>query len=591
MDPNAEIVLQGAVVSEGIAIGSPFILFSSDEEEIPEFPITVSEVDEEIARYRRALFSSREDLQKLQSDLVTEGSHDASCILDAHIQMLDDPLITVHMEERIRQSLHNTESVFRSVINEYETRFSKNCDSFFQQRLIDVTDVSQRILGHLSHKTPSELADIPVNSVIFAKELVPSYTAAAKASRISAFVTQTGGGNSHAALIARSKGIPYVAGVDLHHLCQVRGKYVIVDGIEGLVILNPTPSTIERYKKLQNKLKKSYQLLLEEGPLTSETIDGFQVHLYANVGSLADLDTLHAVGAKGIGLFRSEYLFLQGVAHLPTEEEQLQTYLDLLQKMNGLPVVIRAFDIGGDKNLYFFPEFAGEANPAMGCRGIRLLLRKKDLFKSQLRAVLRASCHGDLRLLLPLVSDIQEVLEAKSLLQEAKEELSSESIPYNAHLLLGSMIEVPSAVVIGDLIAKECDFLSIGTNDLVQYTLGIDRSNLAMSDFCYPAHPSIIRMIQLIALECRRQNKPVAICGEIASNPLFTPLLLGLGIEEFSCAPRFIPIIAKAIRASSLLDCCELATKVLQSENAQEVKELLFEEKKRREAFFDEISL
>jgi phosphoenolpyruvate-protein phosphotransferase (PTS system enzyme I) len=576
MDEEEEIRLQGAPVSEGIAIGTSFFL-SSQEENIPEFPITMGEVDQEIARYRQALFSSREDLERLQNDLVNEGSMDAITIIDTHIQMLNDPLMTTHMEEKIRQMRQNTESVFRSVIDEYEKRFSQTKDSFFQQRLIDVMDLSKRILGHLCYKPKISFSDIPPNSVIFTKELVPSDTAAVQASRVRAFVTQKGVRNSHAALIARAKGIPYVACVDVHLFQNIKGRCVIVDGITGDVILNPTPATLEKYKEQKNKLRTHYKLLEKETHFKAETRDGYSVDVCANIGCLSDLGFLHQQGATGIGLFRTEFLFLEKSTFFHSEEEQHSAYFRIVESAKGLSVVIRVFDVGGDKIPDTFIGQPKEPNPVLGCRGIRFLLRHKDIFRIQLRAILRATTYGDVRILLPLVSDINELRETKQIINSVRQELLDEGLKVEKNVPLGCMIEVPSAALICNSLAQESDFLSIGTNDLVQYTLGVDRDNADMSDFYFPAHPSIIRMIKMIAIISRQHNKPVNVCGEMASNPLFIPLLIGLGINELSCAPRYIPVIKRIIRQCTLIDAYKVADHILTLDTTSEISKALLE--------------
>lgn len=572
-----EIHLKGAPVSEGIAIGVPVFLSYDEESTVPEFPITSGEVEGEIARYRRALSSSREDLKKLQANLLREGSIEIVSIIDTHIQMLEDPMMTTHMEKKIREMLQNTESVFQTVVTDYQQRFSKTPDAFFQQRLADVKDLSQRVLRNLSPSSQKGVEEIPLDSIIFAKELVPSDTASIQASRVSAFVTQTGGGTSHAALIARAKGIPYVASVDLDVLQRARGKCVIVDGLTGDIIVNPSLDTLERYQELKQRLTQQYQQLEKDRHLPSETLDGFSVRILANINSFNDVDFVHHHSAAGIGLFRSEYLFLQSKTLYQEEDNQTDYYRQLLEKANGLSTVIRVFDIGGDK----YPDLLGELkepNPVLGCRGIRFLLKNKPIFKMQLRAILRASLFGDVRILIPLISDINELRETKALIEEVKGELKAENIPFKEVIPLGCMIEVPSAVLICDILAQESDFLAIGTNDLVQYTLGIDRTNPSMSDFYHPTHPSVLRMIKMCVVEAKRYGKPLTICGEIASNPLFIPLLIGLGVEKFSCAPRFIPIIKRTIRLYTLLQACRIAEHALTLKTSAEITAFLLKD-------------
>lgn len=575
-DPSTEILLQGAPVSEGIAIGEAFFWPLFSEEDTPEFPISIGEVDTEISRYRSALFSSKEDLRKLQGDLEKDESGEVVSLIDTHIQMLDDPLITTDVEDKIRIQLRNTESVFRSVIKDYEARLFERNDSFFNERFVDVLDISNRILGHLSNRK-SQFFEIPPDSVIFAKELTPSHIVAATCSKTGGFVTQKGGGNSHTSLIARAKGLPYVSNIDIQNIDEVQGKCVVVNGFTGEVIINPNENTLKIYKDLKKQIHSRNQLFKKDDLLAAETQDGFVIKLFANVGNLQELEDFPYT-TSGIGLFRSEYLLLQNGTFVPSEDEQYHAYLDLVRKAQGLPIVIRAFDVGGDKNPEFFTEAEKEHNPVLGCRGIRFLLKNKEFFKTQLRAILRVSNEGAVKLLLPLISDLDEVRQTKTLLEEAKRELWEEGVSFNESIPLGCMIEVPSAVMICEEIAAECDFLSMGTNDLVQYTLGVDRSNPAMNHLIYPAHPSVLRMIKMIVLSAERQGKTLTICGEMASNPLFIPLLLGLGLKEFSCALRYIPVIKKTIRKCSLPKVYKLAEQALKLRFPEEISHLLLKE-------------
>jgi phosphoenolpyruvate-protein phosphotransferase (PTS system enzyme I) len=578
MDVVEELRLLGSPVSEGVAIGNVFFLPAMSEEVILERCIEEREVENEVERYLKAVEGSRQDLLFLKFSLEKEGSIEALGIIEAHIQMLDDPLIVEQVAEQIRELKKNAEFVFNQIMKEYEKRFSRITDPFFQQRMVDVLDMSKRIFGHLFNKSKFNFADIPESSIIFTKELAPSHTAAIQATKVGAFVTQGGGSSSHAALIARAKGIPYVCNVDLDVLEQFEKGSVIVDGESGEIILNPTSKTLQKYKEIKTRLKTTYKLLQQDVHPLTETVDGYPVHIHANVGSVADLEGMHVYKPEGVGLFRSEYLFLDKNIVFLSEEEQLRAYSKVIEKAGGLSFVMRVFDIGGDKNPDIFLEQAKEANPVLGCRGIRFLLKHPTVFRTQLRAIMRAAQDKDVKLLLPLVSDIQEIKSAKKLIHEVQEELVAEGALKPKKFLVGCMIEVPSVVFLADAVAKEVDFLSIGTNDLVQYTLGIDRSNPSMSEFFYPGHPSLIRMIKMVVVEAKRQNKPVTICGEIASSPIFTPLLLGLGVNEFSCSPRYIPLVKRAVRRCSLLDTFKLAQRVLQLSSPDEVVKVLSEE-------------
>lgn len=580
MTEEKEIHIKGAPVSEGIAIGIPVFL-SSDGEDVPEFPISTGEVENEIARYRQALSSSREDLKKLQEDLNQEGSSEIASIIGTHIEMLDDPLMTTHMESKIREMLKNTESVFHTVIHDYEQRFSETPDGFFKQRLSDVRDLSQRVLRNLCDSDKVSFDAIPQDAIVFAKELIPSDTASIQATRISAFVTQSGGGTSHAALIARAKGIPYVSSVSMEVLEKAKGSCVIVDGLTGDIILNPSTDTLKKYENLRKRLMKQYQQLEKEKDLPSETLDGYRVEIFANINNLGDLELAHHHFAVGVGLFRSEYLFLKDPSLFFDEAGQILAYKQIFEQSRGFLITFRVMDLGGDKYSDLFPEMSREPNPVLGCRGIRFLLRRRDVFKTQLRAVLQAGVGHKIRLLFPLITDIHELREAKLFIQEIKQELLAEGVPFLVDTPLGCMLEVPSAILVCDALAQESDFLALGTNDLIQYTLGIDRSNPSMSDFYYPTHPGVIRMIRMTLLETKRYGKSMTICGEMASNPLFTGLLLGMGVRQFSCAPRFIPIIKRTIRHLSLLDAVEVAEHVLTLRTSADISGYLQSEVKK----------
>jgi len=567
-----ETRLSGVPVSGGIAIGKLHFLTLLDEH-TPDFAISHGEVDSEIARYRKAVFSSKEDLHKLQEDLTIEGSDEAVDFIESHIQMLDDPMMTVDMEGKIREKLRNTESVFHSVIDDYKSRFSDRTNAFFQERLVDVMDISKRILGHLKKDDDTHSSGISVGSIIAAEQIAPSFAAAAQPAQIGAIVTQTGGGNSHAALIARSKGIPYVANIDVLKIKDLEVRVAIVDGFEGVVILNPNEETLSYYSEKQKQVATRYQRFLDEDHLKPETKDGEPVQLFVNVGSLDDLD-VYPYANDGVGLFRSEYLFLETKEFYPSEKYQEDAYRELIDKAKGKNVVIRVFDLGGDKNPGLFLDRREEPNPIMGFRGIRFLLRNPKLFTAQLRAIFKAAIGNKVSLLLPLISDINELRQSKEIIARVQKELREEGIEA-PNLPIGCMIEVPSAVMICAAIADESDFLSIGTNDLVQYTLGVDRGNPSMSELYYPAHPSVLRMIKMVATMAKEKKVPFTICGEIASNTLFTPLLLGLGLRDFSICPRYIPYLKEAVRQWSSEDTKKIADEVLSLSDPKAISELL----------------
>lgn len=569
---GGELSLQGFPICPGIAIGRPFF-FTVAEENIPEFSVPHDKIDQEVDRYYSALTNSRNDVLLLQKRLQNEGGSEAAAILGSHLEIMRDPLITVEMEEAIRERRKNTEYVFKSVIGEYEKKFNKITDEFFRARINDFQDISRRIIGHLRKHERCTLAQLDYRSIVFAHELSPSDTAEANTDVIEAFVTRSGAETSHVAIMARAKGIPFVSNVDFPDLTISVPPKVIVDGLSGLVIINPTKETIKYYKDEQKKLKVKARGLQKAGVLVAETIDGYKTRLSANIEMFNELDTLHQYGGEGVGLFRSEYLFLARDS-FPSEEEQFVVYRSIVEKVDGHPSVIRTFDIGGDK-LGNFHLSRHEKNPYLGCRAIRLMLKERNIFKTQIRAILRASAFGEVSILFPMISGVLELREAKEIVEEAKDELFKTGVPFAYNIPIGCMIEVPSAAITADILAKECDFLSIGTNDLVQYSLAVDRGNPAMSYLYTPAHPSVIRMIKMVVDEGIRAEKPVSLCGEISADPRFTPLLLGLGVHELSVSSPSLPVVKNVIRHLSIIEARDLAEEVLECETPIEVEEVL----------------
>lgn len=567
-----EICLQGYPICPGVAVGRPFF-FTVAEENIPEFSVPHDQIDHEIDRYYSALSNSRKDLLSLQNRLQKEGVSEAAAILGAHLEIMRDPLMTVEMEDAIRRRGKNTEYVFKSVLGEYESKFNKIPDEFFRERLKDFRDISRRIIGHLRKHERCTLAQLNLRSIVFAHELSPSDTAEANTDVIEAFVTRSGAETSHVAIMARAKGIPFVSNVDFPDLTVAVPPRVIVDGCSGEVIINPSKDTIKYYREEQKKLRIRAKGLQKRGALDTETFDGYKTRLTANIETFNELDTLHQYGGDGVGLFRSEYLFIARDS-FPTEDEQFLVYRSIVEKVEGDTSVIRTFDIGGDKFGNFHIN-RYEKNPYLGCRAIRLMLKERPIFQTQIRAILRASAFGELSILFPMISGVSELREAKVIIEEAKTDLLKKGVPFSRNIPIGCMIEVPSAAITADIIVQECDFLSIGTNDLVQYALAVDRGNPAMSYLYTPSDPSIIRMIKMVVDVAARAEKPVSVCGEIAADPRFTPLLLGLGVHELSVATPALPVIKNVIRHLSIIEAQELSTEVLACSTAAEVDAIL----------------
>lgn len=567
-----EITYKGVPISRGIAIGKAFF-FNEEDFHALESAVADSEIDNEIARFHSAVEKSREDILRLQAKLKDECIDEGADILGAHLQIMQDPLITVAVEAEMRQTKKNAEFVFDSLIKKYQKKFQSIKDSFFRERFKDIQEISKRVEGYLRQSARISFADVPPGSIVIAEELTASDAAEAKSNEIGAIVTRSGGGTSHAAIVAKAKGIPYVVNVPVDARFYQQDVMVIVDGRTGEVIFNPSPETLNKYESLKEEGHKHLRRLEDRGALPAQTYDGYNIRLSINLEMVNELDPIHTHGSHGVGLFRSEYIFLAG-GRFPSEEEQYEIYKKIVKRLNGLPIVIRTFDIGGDK------QFQASANGSFLTveRSLRYFLSERQIFKTQLSAILRAAVYGEVSVMFPMVTALSDLLEAKQLLEEAKQELDERGIRRAERIRVGCMIEVPSAAIISDLLARECDFLSIGTNDLVQYSLAIDRGSAAAQKYYLPTHPSVIRLIKMVVSEGNHQGIPVSVCGEIASDPRFTPLLIGLGVQELSLASRFIPTIKNAVRNTSIVAASHLAEKVLSLSSAEQIMQLLTEE-------------
>lgn len=564
-----ELILKGSPICRGIAIGKPFFL-KRDELLIKEVNLSAQQTDQEIKRYRIAIKRSYYDIKILQKQLELEIASEGIVILESQLAMLIDPLLTSEIEQVIQNQHKNAEFVLQQVLNRLKEKFNE-MEPYFAERFNDLQDLSKRILNNLYNYQDFSINQFPKHSIICAQELTATDVAGANPNFVGAFITQSGGSTSHAAIIAKAKGIPFITNIDLNVILESKTDNIILDGRLGKVILNPEISTLRIYEQLKIQMTSQLQELKKSTNLPAETFDGYAVRLFANLEMLNELDLVHELGGEGIGLFRSEYIFFPK-NEIPSEEEQYEIYTNLIKNLKGLPLVIRTFDLGGDKAaLSGNPSI--EKTPFLGCRATRFLLRDEKLFKSQLRAILRASFFGDISILFPMISTISELKEAKRMVHEVRQELD-----ISHPVRIGCMIEVPSAALIADHFAQECDFLSIGTNDLVQYSLAVDRRDQSLNEFYEPTDPSIIRLLHIITREANKAQIPVSVCGEIASDPRFIPLLLGLGIQELSVAPRYLPLIKNAIRNTSIVDAVHLVEKALSLMTAQEIMCLLTEE-------------
>jgi len=570
-----ELLIRGTPISHGIAIGK-LAAFTHEQKTIPEREIHPKAVSKELKRYEKALSFTKKDLRRLKKLLEMDNSHEAAAILETHLQLLDDPMLVTEVKDQISASRKNAEFVFSGFLQKTQKRFDEIQDLFFRERGCDLLDISRRVLEHLGCSERASLASAPPNTIVFAHEISASDVAEANLRHIGAIITLEGSPTTHAAIVAKAKGIPYIANVSSDVIDGAMGTEVIVDARLGDLILHPSKKTLAKYRKARQQITDSFQELEKICSLQTETYDGYRVGLMANIEMVNEIERLHDYGCSGVGLFRSEYIYL-AKQRFPSEEEQFVIYSQIVNAMKGLPIVIRTFDVGGDK-LTVKEQASHKGNPYLGCRAIRFLLQKPEIFRAQIRAILRASERGNVSIMFPMITDLSELIEAKELIAEVQNELCHRGNFIEDKVRIGCMIEVPSAAMISDHLAKECDFIAIGTNDLVQYLLAVDRSNQAVNQLYTPMHPALIRMIKLIVGQAGEHGVPVGVCGEIAGDPRFTPLLIGLGVSELSVSLRNLPLIKKVIRHISVVDCHSLVEKVERLSSPAEIQDLLNQE-------------
>ena len=550
---------KGIAASSGIAIGKAQVV-GKEQFLVSSKKLTVDKIPQEILRFEEALIKTRKELLQLRREIDSSLGQDHARIFDAHLLVLEDRLLIEDVISLIKTDKVNVEYAFDQVSKKYINTLSKLHDQYLKERAIDVEDVSKRVLRKLLKKEEKSLADIKERGIIAAHDLSPVDTASLPKTQILGFVTDVGGRTSHTAIIARALGIPAVVGLETITLAVSFGDTLIVDGSEGVVIVNPSQATLNEYKKRQKAAKKPERVLQVLKKLPAESKDGKKITLAANIELPEEIPVALDWGAEGIGLYRTEYLFL-GRDRLPTEDEQYHAYLKVAKKMKSLPVILRTLDIGGDKFISR-PDIPKDMHPFLGWRAIRFCLARLDIFKSQLRAILRASVAGNLKIMFPMISGVEELREAKKVLAECKKELKKEGAKFDESIKVGIMIEVPSAALISDILAAESDFFSIGTNDLIQYSLAVDRGNEKVGYLYEPGHPGVLKLIKNIVDNAHKANIWVGMCGEMASEPVFSFLLLGMGLDEFSVSPPVIPRIKKLIREVSFEDAKKVVRQI-----------------------------
>jgi phosphotransferase system enzyme I (PtsI) len=563
-------MIKGTSASQGIAIAKAYRL---EEIELNISQKDIKDVDSEINKLKQAIEETLKDLALIRDQTLKSIGKEKADIFEAHLLLAKDPELFGQVIDKIKNELVNAEYALNEVSNMFISFFENMKNEYMRERSVDIKDVTKRILAKLLHIKINDPSLIQEEVIIVANDLTPSDTAQINKKFVKGFVTNMGGKTSHSAIMARSLEIPAIVGTKTIFNEVKDGDVLILDAISGVVIINPSSETVKEYETKKVLFEEERHEL--EGLINkpSVSLDGIHVELAANIGSPNDLKGVLKNGAEGIGLFRTEFLYMDKES-FPTEEEQFESYKTVLEGMNGKPVVIRTLDIGGDKKLAYL-EMPHEMNPFLGYRAIRLCLDRKDIFKTQLRALLRASVFGNLRIMFPMIATIDEFIEAKEFLLLVKEELIKENIKVNDNIQIGMMVEIPASALLADHFAKIVDFFSIGTNDLIQYTFAADRMNEYVSYLYQPYNPSLLRLIKMVIDAAHQENKWVGMCGEMAGDEIAVPILLGLGLDEFSMSASSILPTRKLISRLSQKEMKSLAKESILKRNLTEVVELV----------------
>lgn len=571
-DSKKQVVLmKGIGVSSGIVIGRAYILERGMVEPTQFCYLDPSETEGEIERFRGALKASRDQLTRIKRKMEQDGKGKEHIrIIDAHLMILKDNMLINDTIKAINEQRVNAEWALKTVLKDIMEYFEKMDDPYLRERAMDIEHIVNRLLLNLMGRKHESIADIKEPVVVVAHDLAPTDTAQMVKGTVLGFLTDVGGKTSHTAIMARSLEIPAVVGLESITRKAESGDIVIVDGTTGTVILNPSESVVEVYKRRRERYENYGKALFHYRDLPSETTDGRRVRLIGNMEIVEEIDALVEHGAEGIGLYRTEFLYLNR-KDLPTEEEHVRAYRQVAKKMAPNPVVIRTLDVGGDKILTQV-ESQKEINPALGLRAIRFCLKNIDIFKIQLRGILRASSYGDIKIMFPMISGIEEIRRARQILEECKRELKSEGKAFNPDIEVGVMIEVPSAAMIADLIVKEVSFISIGTNDLLQYSLAIDRVNEHVAYLYEPFHPAVLRIIKGVVEAANKAGVSVGVCGEMAGEPEYALILLGFGVDQLSMNAYSVLRVKRLIRSISHAEAKKICKNILGFATAKEVE-------------------
>lgn len=569
-----KIKLRGIGVSSGIAIGNVRLFQFATPLDIEKTTIQKSQSDTEINRFELAIDLTRTALQELVERVTQRGEDKAlSEVLSMHMLLLEDRMVTDRTKELIQSNLYSAEYALTLTVKEIRDKYSTLPD-LFRERFKDVEDICRRILDNLLGRETMSLEDIEDQCIIISKDLTPSDTASLRSDKVLGFVTEVGGKTSHTAILARALEIPAVVGVKSLTRYVRPNDTIVIDGSTGIVIINPPDDELDEYYDLRTQFAVRRSKLFEISELEPVTLDGHKIELAANIEFPEEVELVKKYSAHGVGLYRTEFLFLDR-HFLPSEDEQYEHYIKIAEELYPKPVIIRTLDLGGDKFAHAL-DHVKELNPYLGCRAIRFCLQNPDIFRIQLRAIMRASVKKNVKIMYPLISSIDELWEANEFLERIKKELVSEGVEIDDSIKTGAMIEVPSAVMMARDMSDSLSFFSIGTNDLIQYTLAVDRGNEKITELYQPLHPSVLRMISTVVQAGREFSIPVSVCGEMAGDPLTALVLLSLGVEKLSMSPPVLPAVKEVIRAVKLDQLREFGTELLQNKTYDETRTVLF---------------
>jgi phosphoenolpyruvate-protein phosphotransferase (PTS system enzyme I) len=570
-----EIRFEGVGVSPGMACGKIHVV-RDDLDDVVRYRIAPSQVADEIGRFETALIQTRMQILEMQQRIAESiGAKDAA-IFDAHLLVVEDRTLIDEVLRKLETDLCNVEWVFQEVATRYAETLNKIDDPYLRERALDIQDVTKRVIRNLQGKAPKTFLALSEPHLLVAHNLTPSDTASINRANVLGIATDLGSRTSHAAILARSLNIPAVVGLHDITVKLETGQHVLLDGSDGLLIVNPSPETIAYYAEIESRRARVVAQLKELRTTRSTTRDGRHIVLSANIELPEDVEAVAANGAEGIGLYRTEFLYLNRTA-LPTEHEQFETYRKVAERVRPDPLIIRTFDLGGDKLAPGTVDITDELNPFLGWRAIRLCLENIDIFKTQLRAILRASAVGNIKLMFPMISGLEELRRAKAVLAECKEELRRSGVPMSEKIEVGAMIEIPSAAICANVLAPEVDFFSIGTNDLIQYALAVDRVNEKLAHLYEPTHPAVLRLLKMIAEAAHANNIWVGVCGEMAGDVALVPLLLGLCMDELSAGATLVPRVKRAVQSLAIPECRELVEETLKLNTASEILERCLE--------------